>query len=48
MHRGDDQVAFVLAAVVIGYDDDFAGFEGADGVDDTLLIIGHSALPDLR
>jgi hypothetical protein len=28
---GDDQVAFVLAAAIIGDNNDFAGFKGADG-----------------
>ncbi|MCY1313389.1 hypothetical protein D9M70_639070 [compost metagenome] len=48
MHRGDDQIALVLAAVIIGHDNDFAGLEGADGVDDTLLVIGHGALPEIE
>jgi hypothetical protein len=31
VHSRDDQVAFVLAAAIIGDDDDFAGLIGADG-----------------
>jgi hypothetical protein len=30
VHGGDNQVAFVLAAAVIGDDNDFTGFNGAD------------------
>ncbi len=37
---GDDQVAFVLAVVVVGDDNDLAGLEGPDGIDDTLLVKG--------
>ena len=32
VHRGDDQVALVLAVVVIGDDDDLATGEGVDGL----------------
>ena len=45
MHRGDDQVALVFAAVIIGHDNDLAGFEGADGFNDLCLVIGHGAVP---
>ena len=41
---GDDQVAFVLAPVIIGDDDDFACLEGPDGLHNTLLIIGHRGI----
>ena len=41
MNRRNDQVTFVLSVVIIGHDDDFAGFESADGVDNAFLVIGH-------
>ena len=42
MDRGEDQVALVLAIVVVGDDDDLAALEGADGVDDPSLHDGPS------
>src|SRR5690606_23867474 len=41
--RGDDQVALVLAPVVVHDDDDLATLEGPQSFDDFLLIIGHGA-----
>ncbi|ABC89745.1 GTP cyclohydrolase/3,4-dihydroxy-2-butanone 4-phosphate synthase bi-functional protein (ribofalvinbiosynthesis) [Rhizobium etli CFN 42] len=41
VHGGDDQVALVLAVIVVHDDDDFAGLEGPDGVDDAFLIVRH-------
>ena len=41
VNGGNDQVPFVLAAVIVGDDDDFAGFKGADRLDDALLVIAH-------
>jgi hypothetical protein len=41
VHRCDDQVALVLTAAVVGDDDDLACFEGANGFDDALLVVGH-------
>ena len=39
--RGDDQVALVLAIVIVGDDDDLAPLEGADGIGDPLHVGGH-------
>ena len=39
MHRREDQIAFVLAVVIVGDDDDLAAGEGVDGFADALL--GH-------
>ena len=39
----DDQVAFVLAPVIVHDDDDLAALERADRFDDFLLIVGHGA-----
>ena len=39
VHRGEDQVALVLAVVVVGHDDDFAACEGVDHLRNTGL--GH-------
>ncbi len=41
MDGRDDQVAFVLAPVIVHHDDDLAALEGADSFDDFLLIVGH-------
>jgi hypothetical protein len=41
MNRGDDQVALVLAPVIVHHHDDFAAFEGAQGFDDLLLVVSH-------
>jgi hypothetical protein len=41
VNGGNDQVAFVLAVVVIHDDNDLAGLESPDSIDDTLLVIGH-------
>jgi hypothetical protein len=42
VHRGDDQVAFVLASAIIGDNNDFTGLKGADGFNNTGLIIAWS------
>lgn len=39
MDGRDDQVALVLPVVVIGDHYDFAGFKGANDLDDALLVI---------
>jgi hypothetical protein len=39
--RRDDQIALVLAPVIIGDDDDLAALEGADCFDDLFLVVGH-------
>jgi hypothetical protein len=41
MHGGDDQIALVLAAVIVHDDDDLATLEGADGFDGLLLVVRH-------
>ena len=47
MDRRDDQVAFVLAVVVIRHHHDLAALESPDRIDDTLLVISHSTNPCL-
>src|SRR5438270_13907061 len=37
VNRGDDQIAFVLAVVIVGNDDDLAAGESVDGFADTRL-----------
>ncbi len=46
--RRDDQVALVLAPVIVHDDDDLAALESAQGFDDFLLIVGHGALASCR
>ena len=40
---GEDQVALVLAVVVVGDDDDLAALEGGDGVGDAVAV-GRSSV----
>ena len=42
MNRGDDQIAFILAIIIIHHDDDFAAFKRSDRIHDPLLIIRHT------
>src|SRR5690348_1398928 len=41
MRRGDKKVAFVLAIVIVRYDDNFAPCESRDCCLDTLVATGH-------
>lgn len=43
MHRRDDQIAFVLAAVIIHDNDDLTALERPQGFDDFLLVVRHDA-----
>ena len=45
---GDEQIAFVLAVVVIGDNDDLAAGERGDGVSDTLVGVVHVAVLTFR
>ncbi len=44
VHRGNDQIAFVFAVVIIHDNNDLTGLEGPDSFNDTLLIICHGGL----
>ena len=41
MDGGNDQVALVLAPVIVHDDDDLAALEGADRFDGLLLVVRH-------
>ena len=43
MHCRDDQVAFVLAPVIVHHDDDLAALERPQRFDDVFLVVGHDA-----
>ena len=45
--RRDDQVALVLAPVIVHHNDNLAAFEGAKRLDDFRLFVNHG-IPQIR